>query len=153
MGLRLQDLIDIEQFQMLQDRLNEIYSFPSAIIDNEGHVLTATAWQDICSKYHRRHPECEKECIISDQYIIDHLHEANPAVSYECPHGLIDNATPIIIEGVHYGNFRRASSSSITRMVSLPLRGCGSDPASRGTTVLSSIGKYNFTHVPRPGSL
>jgi hypothetical protein len=32
MALKLQDIIDIEQFQMLQDRLNEIYSFPSAII-------------------------------------------------------------------------------------------------------------------------
>lgn len=103
--LRLADIIDISQFQMLQDRLNEIYSFPSAIIDNDGKILTATAWQDICTKFHRSHPECEKECIASDQYILGHLHEANPAVSYRCPHGLVDNATPIIIEGVHYGNF------------------------------------------------
>jgi two-component system, cell cycle sensor histidine kinase and response regulator CckA len=105
MVLKLQDLIDIEQFQLLQDRLNEIYSFPSSIIDNDGKVLTATAWQDICTKFHRQNPECEKTCIKSDQYIAAHLHEANPAVSYRCPHGLIDNATPIIIEGVHYGNF------------------------------------------------
>ena len=67
--------------------------------------LTATAWQDVCTKFHRKHPECEKECIKSDQYILSHLHEANPAVSYRCPHGLTDNATPIIIEGIHYGNF------------------------------------------------
>jgi PAS domain S-box-containing protein len=105
MKYRLQDIIDIEQFQRLQDRLNEIYSFPSAIIDNEGNILTATAWQDICTKFHRINKKSEKECIVSDQYILSHLHEANPAVSYECPHGLIDNATPIIIEGIHYGNF------------------------------------------------
>jgi len=105
MTYKIQDLIDVEQFQMLQDRLNGIYSFPSSIIDNEGKVLTATAWQDICTKFHRQNRECEKECIKSDQYIANHLHEANPTVSYRCPHGLIDNATPIIIEGVHYGNF------------------------------------------------
>ncbi|MDQ5986399.1 MAG: Sensor histidine kinase RcsC [Syntrophus sp. SKADARSKE-3] len=105
MALKIQDLIDIEQFQLLQDRLNEIYSFPSAIIDNEGKVLTATAWQEVCTKFHRQNPECEKACIKSDQYIAAHLHEANPAVSYLCPHGLIDNATPIIIDGVHYGNY------------------------------------------------
>jgi PAS domain S-box-containing protein len=105
MAFRIQDLIDIEQFQQLQDRLNEIYSFPSAIIDNDGNVLTATGWQDICTKFHRRHDECLKECVKSDQYIMSHLHEANPAVSYRCPHGLIDNATPIIIDGVHYGNY------------------------------------------------
>jgi len=105
MPMKLEDIIDVQQFQMLQDRLNEIYSFPSAIIDNEGKVHTATAWQDVCTKFHRQHSECLKECIKSDQYIADHLHEANPTVSYRCPHGLIDNATPIIVEGVHYGNY------------------------------------------------
>jgi PAS domain S-box-containing protein len=105
MEYNLQDLIDIEHFQQLQDRLNKIYSFPSAIIDNEGNILTATAWQDICTKFHRVNKECAAECTKSDQYILRHLHEANPAVSYRCPHGLIDSATPIIIEGMHYGNF------------------------------------------------
>ena len=115
MKYRLEDLIDIEQFQSLQDRLNSIYSFPSSIIDNEGNILTATAWQDICTRFHRRHRECEKECIKSDRYILEHLSEANPAVSYRCPHGLIDNATPIMVEGKHLGNFFTASSSSRSR--------------------------------------
>ena len=105
MKYRLEDLIDIKQFQSLQDRLNEIYCFPSSIIDNQGNILTATAWQEICTHFHRKNPECLEECIKSDQYIVDHIHEANPAVSYRCPHGLIDNATPIIIDGVHLGNF------------------------------------------------
>ncbi|MFC2111219.1 PAS domain S-box protein [Bacteroidota bacterium] len=105
MNYKLEDLIDISLLQSLQEKLNVIYSFPSAIIDNDGKVLTAVAWQDICTKFHRTNPDCEKECIKSDQYILEHLHEANPAVSYECPHGLVDNATPIIIEGKHLGNF------------------------------------------------
>lgn len=105
MKYKLQDLIDIEHFQNLQDRLNKIYSFPSSIIDNEGNILTATAWQDICTNFHRKNKESEQLCIKSDQYIKDHLLEANPAVSYRCPHGLVDNATPIIIDGIHYGNF------------------------------------------------
>ncbi len=105
MKYTLKDLIDVQQFQMLQDRLNDIYTFPSAIIDNDGNILTASAWQDVCTKFHRANKECEKECIKSDQYIKDHLSEANPAVSYRCPHGLVDNATPIVIEGIHYGNF------------------------------------------------
>lgn len=105
MKYKLQDLIDMEHFQNLQDRLNEIYSFPSSIIDNDGNVLTATAWQDVCTKFHRANKACERECIKSDQYIRDHRHEAAPAVSYLCPHGLVDNATPIIIDGIHYGNF------------------------------------------------
>jgi len=105
MKYKLQDLIDIERFQNLQDRLNKIYSFPSSIIDNDGNILTATAWQDVCTQFHRTNKDSERECIKSDQYIRDHLHEASPAVSYRCPHGLVDNATPIIIDGIHYGNF------------------------------------------------
>jgi PAS domain S-box-containing protein len=102
---RLQDLIDVDHFQELQDRLNEIYAFPSAVIDNEGNILTATAWQDICTQFHRKNKEAERLCIKSDQYIKDHFHEADPALTYRCPHGLVDNALPIIIDGIHYGNF------------------------------------------------
>ena len=105
MKYSLQDLIDIDHFQKLQDRLNKIYSFPSSIIDNDGNILTATAWQDVCTKFHRKNKETEQLCIKSDQYIYDHIHEANPAISYRCPHGLMDNAAPIIIDGIHYGNF------------------------------------------------
>lgn len=105
MNYKLKDLIDIPLLQKLQEKLDKVYSFPSAIIDMEGNVLTAVAWQDICTKFHRVNPECEKECIKSDQYIGEHLSEANPAVSYTCPHGLTDNAIPIIINGEHLGNF------------------------------------------------
>jgi PAS domain S-box-containing protein len=105
MTYKLSDLIDLAHFQNLQDRLNEIYAFPAAIIDNDGNVLTATGWQELCTQFHRKNPACLAECVKSDQYIQSHLHLANPAVSYRCPHGLVDNAIPIIIDGVHYGNF------------------------------------------------
>ena len=105
MKYNLQDLIDLEQFQSLLDRLSGIYPFPSAIIDNDGVILVATGWQDICTKIHPQNKECEKECIKSDQYILAHFAEVNPAVSYRCPHGLIDNAIPIIVDGQHLGSF------------------------------------------------
>lgn len=102
---RLQDLVDMGFFQTLQEKLNKIYNFPSAIIDDEGMVLTASGWQEVCTKFHRLHPEAAKECVKSDQYIVNHLHEANPSVCYQCPHGLIDTAIPIIVDGEHYGSF------------------------------------------------
>jgi PAS domain S-box-containing protein len=105
MNYKLEEIINIPLLQDLQEKLNLVYSFPSAIIDNEGKILTAVAWQDVCTQFHRKNTECEKECIKSDQYILEHLQDANPVVSYICPHGLVDNATPIIIEGKHLGNF------------------------------------------------
>ena len=83
--------------------MSAIFHPPSST--TRGTVLTATAWQDVCTKFHRGNIDCAKECIKSDQYIVEHLHEANPAISYKCPHGLVDNAIPIIIEGVHCGSF------------------------------------------------
>jgi PAS domain S-box-containing protein len=105
MNYRLEDLVDIPHFQDLQDRLNRIHSFPSAIIDNDGCILTATAWQEICTRFHRMNKDSEALCIQSDQHILEHIHEADPAVTYRCPLGLIDSAIPIVIDGVHYGNF------------------------------------------------
>jgi len=105
MKYKLQDLIDIKHFQNIQDRLHALCTFPSSILDNDGNILTATGWQTICSEFHRKNQDSEKLCIKSDQYIKDHIHEANPAVSYRCPHGLVDIAMPIIIEGIHYGIF------------------------------------------------
>ena len=43
MEYRLEELIDIPLLQDLQDKLNVIYSFPSAILDNDGKILTAVA--------------------------------------------------------------------------------------------------------------
>ncbi|MFA5815205.1 MAG: PAS domain S-box protein [Bacteroidales bacterium] len=105
MEYTLDQILDVPLLQALQDKLNAINPFPSALIDNSGKILTATAWQDICTKFHRINPESEKECIKSDQYILSHLHEANPAVTYKCPHGMVDNAVPIVIEGHHLASF------------------------------------------------
>jgi len=105
MNYKLQDLIDIPMLQSLQDKLNSIYSFPSSVVDPDGNILTSTGWQSICTKFHRLNPLSEQQCKQSDRYIFNHLDESNSTVSYRCPHGLVDNATPIIINGMHLGNF------------------------------------------------
>jgi len=100
----LKDLLDIPRLRELLDSLDEIHSMPSAIIDIHGNVLTATAWQDICTKFHRINPETEKKCIESDTHIGTELDKQMSHVVYRCPMGLVDSATPIIIEGKHLGN-------------------------------------------------
>jgi two-component system, cell cycle sensor histidine kinase and response regulator CckA len=100
----LKDLLDIPKLQELLDSLNEVHCLPSAIIDIDGNILTATAWQDICTKFHRVNPDTEKKCLASDRNIGAHLDELTPHVVYRCPMGLADTATPIVIEGKHLGN-------------------------------------------------
>lgn len=104
MDYTLKDLLDIPRLRLLLDSLDEIHSIPSAIVDTEGTVLTATAWQDICTKFHRINHVTEKMCIESDRSIEASLDENKRHVVYRCPLGLVDSATPIIIEGKHLGN-------------------------------------------------
>jgi PAS domain S-box-containing protein len=104
MKYTLKDLLDIPRLRELLDSFDEIHSMPSAIIDIEGNVLTATAWQDICTKFHRVNPETEEKCIESDIHIKAGIEQMMSHVVYRCPMGLVDSATPIIVDGEHLGN-------------------------------------------------
>ena len=104
MNYTLNELLDIPTLQGLLDSLDEINKLPSAILDIEGNILTATAWQDVCTKFHRINNDTVAKCTESDTGI-----EVNVAVSvspvvYRCPMGLIDAASPIVIEDRHLGN-------------------------------------------------
>ncbi len=104
MPYRLAELLDIPELQALLDCLYRSSNIPSAIVDVDGEILTGSGWQDVCTKFHRIHPDAEKRCIESDRYITRHIKDANPSVVYKCPHGLVDAATPIVVEGAHLGN-------------------------------------------------
>jgi len=101
---QLADLLDIPRLQFVLDTHYQSSKIPSAIIDNHGKIHTGSGWQDVCTMFHRVHPEAEKRCIESDLRITRRIHEANPSIAYKCPHGLVDAATPIVIEGEHQGN-------------------------------------------------
>ena len=104
MNYQLHELIDVPKLTNLLDSFDEIHSMPSAIIDTEGKILTATAWQDICTKFHRVHPETEKKCLESTRNIEVGLCSQSPCIIYRCPMGLFNSAIPIILEGKHLGN-------------------------------------------------
>lgn len=101
---RLEELVDIAKLQELLDSLYEIAQIPSAIIDVESNILTATAWTDLCTKFHRVNPDTEAKCLESDAIIVDKLTDRPAHVIYKCPMGLVDTATPIIVDGEHIAN-------------------------------------------------
>ena len=104
MKYQLQDLVDVPKLQELLDSLYDTFELPTAIVDTESNILTLSGWQKICLKFHRANPATEKQCRQSDRYIADHILEGNSSVVYRCPMGLIDIATPIIIDGKHVGS-------------------------------------------------
>ena len=104
MDYRLQDLVDIPKLQSLLDNLFVSSGIPSAILDREGKVLTGAGWQDICTKFHRVHPESLKDCIHSDVTIAAGLTASTEHAQVTCPRGLTDTATPLVVEGQHLAN-------------------------------------------------
>jgi PAS domain S-box-containing protein len=74
-----------------------------AILDLQGKVLVATGWQDICTQFHRVHPQAAENCTHSDLFLAQNLRPGEYA-AYKCQNNLWDVTTPLFIGGKHVGN-------------------------------------------------
>lgn len=101
--LELGDIINAEEIQEMMLHFYDLAQLPMAIIDIKGKVLVGVGWQDICTKFHRVHPESCKNCVESDTYLTEGIPEGEFKL-YKCKNGMWDIATPIIIGGQHKGN-------------------------------------------------
>ena len=104
MKYTFKELIDVPKLQELTDELYTATSIPSAIVAMDGEIITGSGWQKICTDFHRKHPQIEKECIESDTIIRKKLDDSEPFVIYKCPRGMVDASSPIIIAGEHVAN-------------------------------------------------
>jgi PAS domain S-box-containing protein len=99
-------LVDIYQIQQLLDAQYKIFGTPSALLDEDENILVAVGWQDVCTRFHRVHPDSCVRCRESDAYIKAHLHTLNGEyLDYKCKNGLWDVAVPIKINGEHMATF------------------------------------------------
>lgn len=101
--LQLADIIDVPAVQSLLENFQRITGMLGAIVDIKGTVLVGVGWQDICTKFHRCHPQTAKNCIESDT-ILAHASEPGTFLSYRCKNGLWDMSSPIVVSGQHLGN-------------------------------------------------
>ena len=101
--LELADIIDTRAIQSLMDDFYKLASIPIGIIDLKGNVLVGVGWQDICTKFHRAHPEACKHCVESDIKLSAGVLPGE-FKQYRCKNNMWDIATPIIVGGRHVGN-------------------------------------------------
>ncbi|GAB6058250.1 PocR ligand-binding domain-containing protein [Desulfonatronum parangueonense] len=101
--LALEDILDIQAIQLLMDDFFSLTNIGSAIVDLQGKVLVSTGWQDICTMFHRVHPQTRYNCLESDTQL-SVSGEPGTFKLYKCKNNLWDVATPIIIGGNHLGN-------------------------------------------------
>ena len=101
--LELADLIDTSALQKLMDDFHALARIPMSIMDVKGRVLVGVGWQDICTRFHRVHPDTCRHCLESDTHLSAGLAQGEYRL-YKCKNNLWDMATPIIVAGQHVGN-------------------------------------------------
>ena len=96
------DLVDIKQLQVLFEQFSDVTGFTIALLDHpDMNMLLQTGWKEVCTEFHRAHPSSNINCQKSNHRLLDDLNEAGVVVVDRCDNGLVDCATPIVIEGKH----------------------------------------------------
>jgi len=96
------DLVDIDHLKSIFEKFSTATGFATGLASYpEQELLIRTGWRDICVKFHRACPESEKYCKRSNKYLTEQLIAKKQLNVRSCEHGLVDGATPIIVEGRH----------------------------------------------------
>ena len=101
--LALADIIDTSTLQTMMDDFRRVTGIGIGIVDLQGNILVATGWQDVCTRFHRVHPETRENCIQSDTKLSLGVTRGEFKL-YRCKNNMWDMATPIIVAGRHVGN-------------------------------------------------
>jgi PAS domain S-box-containing protein len=102
-SLELSTIMDVPTIQSLMDDFYKLTNMALAILDLKGKVLIAIGWQDICTQYHRIHPQTSLNCTQSDLFLAKNMRQGE-YVPYKCKNQLWDVVTPLYIGGKHVGN-------------------------------------------------
>ncbi|PWD98270.1 PocR ligand-binding domain-containing protein [Marinilabilia rubra] len=104
MKTNIRDLIDLNKVSELLEGFNKTTGFVTAILDLEGNVLSKSGWRQICTDFHRVHPETSKRCTFSDTVLADKMKKDKKYHAYTCLNGLTDVVVPLKIKGQHVAN-------------------------------------------------
>ena len=101
--LELADILDLPALQAMAEDFYKLTGVPLFILDMKATPLVAVGWQDICTKFHRVHPETCQNCVESDMQLSTGVAEGEFKI-YKCKNNLWDGVTPLMLGGKHVGN-------------------------------------------------
>lgn len=104
MKTNISDIIDLEKLDSLLEGFNKTTGFVTAILDLQGNLLSKSGWRQICTDFHRAHPECAKRCTFSDTVLAEQMEKGEKYHVYNCLNGLTDVVVPLKISGQHVAN-------------------------------------------------
>lgn len=95
---KFSDLVDMVAFERLMESFYKATGIPNGLVSEEGEILSQVGWTNACALFHRVNIQTHQQCIESNMELMQNLHEGEVACA-KCKNGLIDYATPVVIEG------------------------------------------------------
>jgi diguanylate cyclase (GGDEF)-like protein/PAS domain S-box-containing protein len=92
------DLVSIASFSQLMDNFFLATGIPNGLVSPDGDIITQSGWLDACALFHRVHPEANRRCMESNLELMRDA-RAGEVVGAMCQNGLLDFATPVVLEG------------------------------------------------------
>jgi diguanylate cyclase (GGDEF)-like protein/PAS domain S-box-containing protein len=95
---RFGDLVDVPTFARMLESFFRATGIPNGVVDASGELLSLSAGENACTQFHRANPDSAECCRESNLAIMHELREGCVAGGL-CRNGLMDYATPVVIEG------------------------------------------------------
>jgi len=95
---QFKDLVDVHTFSTILDGFFQATGIPNGLVGPNGELLSQAGWMDACEKFHRKNAVSNQYCQESNISLMSELNQGSVCGNC-CKNGLIDYATPIVIEG------------------------------------------------------
>jgi len=98
----IEDLVDIKKLEDIFAKFSKLTGYTTGFVKQDTRdILISTGWTDICKNYHRGSESSAYICQESNAELTQNLKRSHHISMKECQHGMVDGATPIIIDGEH----------------------------------------------------
>ncbi len=104
MNSKIYEIIDVPANRKLLESFSDSVGIPTAIVDLDGNIIIGCRWQKICTHFHRTNSQAVKKCNESDTTLSRNLKDGQKYSLYHCHNGLVDAASPIMVNGNHIAN-------------------------------------------------
>ncbi len=92
------DLVNIVEFKEILKSFYNLTGIPNAIVGKDNEIICQVGWTTACSFFHRVNPQSNLRCLESN-HILTQSVSCGKVSSALCKNGLLDYATPIVVEG------------------------------------------------------
>src|SRR5665811_132684 len=100
----LKKILEIEKLSRLLEQFYNATGLANSIVDLKGNILYGVGLESICIEFHKKHKISSGRCLKSDTILANRLKKKEKYSIYICQNGMVDIATPIIIDGTNVAN-------------------------------------------------